>query len=64
VQTCPNDRQQFNNILVRLQLDGEVVRKIPVQAQNKDEDNVLLDVTECQVILLYLLLVKFYQTFL
>lgn len=56
MQTCPNDRQQFNNILVRLQLDGEVVRKIPVQAQNKDEDNVLLDVTECQVIFLYLLL--------
>lgn len=64
MQTCPNDRQQFNNILVRLQLDGEVVRKIPVQAQNKDEDNVLLDVTECQVIFLYLLLAKFYQTFL
>ena len=49
VQTCPNDRQQFNNILVRLDLDGEVVRKIPVQIQNKDEDDVLLEVTECQV---------------
>ena len=49
MQTCPNDRQQFNNILVRLDLDGEVVRKVPVQIQNKDEDDVLLEVTECQV---------------
>jgi len=29
-QTCPYDRQQFSNILVKSTLDGEVVRIIPL----------------------------------
>lgn len=52
MQTCPNDRRKFENILVRLDLDGEVVRKIPVRNQAEpEEEGTLLDVTECQVIL-------------
>ena len=54
MQTCPNDRQPLKTILVRLELYGEVVRKIPVQAQNKDGDDDVLDVTECQVIIIQL----------
>lgn len=51
VQTCPNDRRKFENILVRLDLDGEVVRKIPIQKTSKAEEELApLDITECQVL--------------
>lgn len=50
MQTCPNDRRKFEYILVRLDLEGEVVRKIPVHTQSKnEEEGTLLDITECQV---------------
>lgn len=50
MQTCPNDRRKFEYILVRLDLEGEVIRKIPVHSHSKnEEEDTLLDITECQV---------------
>ena len=51
VRTCPIDRREFNEILVRLDLDGVVVRKVPLHStKNNDvEEADVLDVTHCQV---------------
>lgn len=50
VKTCPNDRRQFENILVRLDLEGKVVRKIPVAAPAKVAEEVsVFEITLCQV---------------
>ena len=51
VQTCPYDRCKFDNILVSLDLEGEVVRTVPVDDnQGKDgEEDPFPDVTGCQV---------------
>ena len=38
----------MKNILVRLDLDSEIVRKIPIKAPVKEEEQVL-DITECEV---------------
>lgn len=50
VQTCPIDRRTFAKIAVRLDLDGEIVRRIPVKAAPEPaEDALLSDITLCQV---------------
>ena len=49
VRTCPIDRREYTEVLVRLDLDGVVVRKIPVAGPKEKIEEDVLDVTQCQV---------------
>lgn len=48
VNTCPVDRQEFNLILVRRELNGRVVRREPVE-QKQAEESLVYDTTYCEV---------------
>jgi hypothetical protein len=48
--TCPIDRQVCDTILVRLSLEGDVVRKIHVEPPRQQEEEDVIDyVTRCEV---------------
>jgi PHD and RING finger domain-containing protein 1 len=50
--TCPIDRQTFKFILLRRPPEGEILSRIPAEIptqQSEDEDDVLQDVTYCEV---------------
>lgn len=50
VNTCPVDRQTFSLILVRRRLNGKVIRQIPVEVRNtNEEEQAPEDPTYCEV---------------
>ncbi|XP_066248476.1 PHD and RING finger domain-containing protein 1 isoform X1 [Euwallacea similis] len=50
MNTCPVDRKEYNSITVRKCLNGKVLREIPIQKPERQEDPIIIeDPTFCEI---------------